>query len=254
MNKVSCVYELTQGQRTRAQNRHRRAPLGGGNRVDGGWGGGGTGGPAGGCREQPDVAGGTAATSSHQPHRFEAIRTRIQYRGSEEPAVSTPYSGTWQHTRKMSRVSRVHRTFSRNCTWPGEGEGGGCKGSASVATLLRPKFPGTEHRCRGPRATVPQARDAQRAGTGVEGREGREARGGPGPARGGAPPSSPPFFERVCGGRNGDGGAFGGAWQTSPKMHTAMGARAAPSRTRRSGVATSGRRGITGLTRSRKRI
>lgn len=52
-------------------------------------------------------------TAGHT-HRLDAMKTRIQYKGSLVLDKSTPYRGTWQLTKKMSSVARVHSTFSRN--------------------------------------------------------------------------------------------------------------------------------------------
>jgi hypothetical protein len=49
--------------------------------------------------------------SSMSVPRLEARMTRIQYRGSEESEDIMPYSGTWEQTKKMRRVTAVHSTF-----------------------------------------------------------------------------------------------------------------------------------------------
>lgn len=58
-------------------------------------------------------SGRVAHTRRVQTHRLEAISTRTQYNGSEVLDVSTPYSGTWQATKKISNVRSVQMTFSR---------------------------------------------------------------------------------------------------------------------------------------------
>lgn len=49
--------------------------------------------------------------SSMSVPRFEARMTRIQYSGSADSDDMIPYSGTCEHTRKMSSVTAVHSTF-----------------------------------------------------------------------------------------------------------------------------------------------
>jgi hypothetical protein len=61
----------------------------------------------------PDVMMGEIPSSIRVP-RFDARMARIQYKGSEDPEDMIPKRGTCEHTRKMNRVTAVHRIFSRN--------------------------------------------------------------------------------------------------------------------------------------------
>jgi hypothetical protein len=45
---------------------------------------------------------------------LDANITLIQKKGSELFDVTTPYKGIWQHTKKMNKVTIVHRAFSLN--------------------------------------------------------------------------------------------------------------------------------------------
>lgn len=47
-------------------------------------------------------------------HLLEAKITLIQKKGSELFDVATPYKGIWQQTKKINRVTMVHRAFSLN--------------------------------------------------------------------------------------------------------------------------------------------
>ena len=55
--------------------------------------------------------------SSMSVPRLEARIARSQKSGSDESDDMIPYNGTWEQTRKMSRVVAVHRTLFWNVTW-----------------------------------------------------------------------------------------------------------------------------------------
>jgi hypothetical protein len=55
--------------------------------------------------------------SSIKVPRFDAMMARSQYRGSDESDDMIPYSGTWEQTRKMSKVVAVHATLVLNVTY-----------------------------------------------------------------------------------------------------------------------------------------
>ena len=66
--------------------------------------------PASSCIIMPEVTIGVIPSSMRVP-RLEAKMTRIQYKGSEESDDMIPYSGTWEQTKKIRRVTAVHSTF-----------------------------------------------------------------------------------------------------------------------------------------------
>ena len=66
--------------------------------------------PASNCIIMPDVTTGVIPNSMSVP-LLDAKMARIQYNGSDESEDMIPYSGTWEHTRKIKSVVAVQRTL-----------------------------------------------------------------------------------------------------------------------------------------------